>query len=183
MPIADSNNVITGVTYLYTPPNGQVVSNTITLTDLNIVGSNNRINSNYESPISALTLNIVSDYDGYKSTFTSGSGTIVYSANQPLTVMTNEPSYTSFGAITAETANTVYGQLPASNWYSITQSWNVGQSGNPKVEPNVPMIKMPIPPSAKVIKSGHSSFSGLEANIPCRRFNSTSKQVWKDNIY
>ncbi|KAL7901420.1 hypothetical protein HDV63DRAFT_365911 [Trichoderma sp. SZMC 28014] len=152
VPTFDSNNVITGITYIYTPPGGQAVSSSVTLTDLNVFGTNNKITSAYESPIVALTLNIVGDYNGNSGTFSSGSGTIVYSASQPLTVVTNEPSYTSFGGITGETANTVYGQLPVSNSNSITQSWGIGQSGSPDVEPAVPTLKLPIPPSAKKIQ-------------------------------
>ena len=147
-PIFDSNNVITGITYIYTPPGGQAVSTSVTLTDLDVYGTGDTITSAYESPISALTLNIVGDYNGNDGVFTSGSGTIVYSAAQPLTVLTDEPSYTAFQDGTGETANTVYGELSVSDSTSITQTWSISAEGVPNSGPDVGH-KLPIPPSAK----------------------------------
>lgn len=149
VPTFNSKNVITGITYVYTPPNGQAVSNSVTLTNLDVYDSNKRITSAYESPISALTLNIVGDYNGNDGVFSSGSGTIVYTANQPLTVLTNEPSYTAFQDGTGETANTVYGELPPSGKTTITQSWSVDPEGKPRAGPAVG-IKLPIPKVAEV---------------------------------
>ena len=146
-PIFDSSSVITGITYIYTPPGGQAVSTSVTLTDLDVYGTNDEITSAYESPISALTLNIVGDYDGNDGVFSSGSGTIVYSADQPLTVLTDEPSYTAFQDGTGETANTVYGDLPVSDSTTITQTWSISSDGSPNVGPAVGH-KLPIPPSA-----------------------------------
>ena len=153
-PIFSSTNVITGVTYTYTPPSGKAVSTSVTLTDLDVYGTSKKITSAYESPISALTLNIVGDYDGNDGVFTSGSGTIVYKATQPLTVLTTEPSYTAFQDGTGETANTVYGKLPVSDKTTITQTWNISASGVPNVGPAVGH-KLPIPPSS-MQKRGHS---------------------------
>lgn len=148
-PSFSSSNVLTGVTYVYTPPQGQAVTTSITLTDLDVYNSNQRITAAYESPISALTLNIVGDYNGNDGAFTSGSGTIVYTADQPLTVLTTEPSYTAFQDGTGETANTVYGELPKSNSRQITQTWGISPKGKARVEPQGTGIKMPLPPSAK----------------------------------
>lgn len=147
-PIFNSNNVITGVTYIYTPPGGQAASTSVTLTDLDIYGTSKRITSAYESPISALTLNIVGDYNGNDGVFTSGSGTIVYTAAQPLTVLTTEPSYTAFQDGTGETANTVYGKLPVSDSTTITQTWSISADGSPRVGPAIGH-KLPIPPSGR----------------------------------
>lgn len=147
VPIFDSKSVITGITYIYTPPQGQAISTSVTLADLDVYDTNKRITSAYESPISAFTLNIVGDYNGNDGVFTSGSGTIVYTANQPLTVLSTEPSYTAFQDGTGETANTVYGELPVSNSASITQSWAVSTQGSPRFGPGVGH-KLPIPPSA-----------------------------------
>ncbi|KAK1241095.1 hypothetical protein MKX08_001069 [Trichoderma sp. CBMAI-0020] len=157
VPTFSSSNVITGITYIYTPPGGQAVSTSVTLTDLDVFDSNRRITAAYESPISALTLNIVGDYNGNDGVFSSGSGTIVYTAAQPLTVLTNEPSYTAFQDGTGETANTVYGKLPVSNSKTITQTWGIDKSGRPNVGPAVG-VKLPLPPSAKVINSSEISF-------------------------
>lgn len=147
-PTFSSTNVITGVTYSYTPPGGKTVSTSVTLTNLDIYGTNKKITSAYESPISALTLNIVGDYNGNDGVFTSGSGTIVYTANQPLTVLTNEPSYTAFQDGTGETANTVYGELPVSKSTTITQTWGITSEGAANFGPAVGH-KLPIPPSAQ----------------------------------
>ncbi|KAL6898455.1 hypothetical protein GGI43DRAFT_77902 [Trichoderma evansii] len=147
-PKFDSHNVITGITYIYTPPGGQAVSTSVTLTDLEVFGTRQKITSAYESPISALTLNIVGDYNGNDGVFTSGSGTIVYSAAQPLTVLTTEPSYTAFQDGTGETANTVYGKLPVSDSTKITQTWGISPEGLPNFGPAVGH-KLPIPPSGK----------------------------------
>ncbi|KAG0648679.1 hypothetical protein D0Z07_4604 [Hyphodiscus hymeniophilus] len=153
-PVFSSTNVITGIKYTYTPPGGSAVSKTVTLTSLDVYGTSKKITSAYESPISALTLNIVGDYNGNNGVFTSGSGTIVYTANQPLTVLTKEPSYTAFQDGTGETANSVYGKLPTSGSTKITQTWGISPEGVPNVGPAVGH-KLPIPPSSKQ-KRGHS---------------------------
>jgi hypothetical protein len=153
-PIFSSTDVITGVTYTYTPPGGNAVSTSVTLADLDVYGTSKEITSKYESPISALTLNIVGDYDGNDGVFTSGSGTIVYSATQPLTVLTDEPSYTAFQDGTGETANTVYGKLPVSDSTTVTQTWGISAVGVPNFGPAVGH-KLPIPPSSKQ-KRGNS---------------------------
>ncbi len=152
-PTFSSTNVITGITYSYTPPGGKTVSKSVTLTSLDVYGTSKKITSAYESPISALTLNIVGDYNGNDGVFTSGSGTIVYTANQPLTVLTTEPSYTAFQDGTGETANTVYGKLPVSDSTTITQTWGISAVGVPKFGPAVGH-KLPIPASSKQ-KRGH----------------------------
>jgi len=152
-PIFSSTNVITGVTYTYTSPDGEAVSTSVTLTDLDVYDSRKKITSAYESPISALTLNIVGDYNGNNGVFTSGSGTIVYTANQPLTVLTTEPSYTAFQDGTGETANTVYGELPVSDNTTITQTWGISAVGVPNFGLAVGH-KLPIPLSSKQ-KRGH----------------------------
>ncbi|KAK0757247.1 hypothetical protein N5P37_009963 [Trichoderma harzianum] len=163
IPTFSSTNVITGITYVYTPPGGQAVSTSVTLTSLPVYGTNRRITSAYESPISALTLNIVGDYNAADGHFTSGSGTIVYTANQPLTVLTTEPSYTAFQDGTGETANTVYGQLPTSNSKTITQTWGIDSSGSPRLGPATHGIPLPIPPSAwKAKQEKRRNAAGVE---------------------
>jgi hypothetical protein len=145
-PVFSSTNVITGITYTYTPADGEPVSTTVTLTDLDVYDSSKKITSKYESPISAFTLNIVADYNGNDATFSSGSGTIVYTADQPLTVLTTEPSYTAFQDGTGEEANSVYGKLPKSDSTTITQTWGISDSGSPDFGPAVGH-KLPIPAS------------------------------------
>ncbi|TVY82825.1 hypothetical protein LSUE1_G003477 [Lachnellula suecica] len=146
-PIFSSTSVITGVTYTYTPPGGTAKTNTVTLTSLDVYGTSKKVTAAYESPISAFTLNIVGDYDGNDGVFSSGSGTIVYKATQPLTVLTKEPTYTAFQDGTGETANTVYGELPVSNSATITQTWSVSSEAPANFGPAVGH-KLPIPSSA-----------------------------------
>jgi hypothetical protein len=154
IPTFSSSNVITGITYTYTPPSGSPASTSVTLTNLDVYGTSKKITSAYESPISALTFNIVGDYNGNDGVFSSGSGTIVYKANQPLTVLTKEPSYTAFQDGTGETANTVYGKLPVSDSTTITQTWGISAEGAANFGPAVGH-KLPIPPSA-IQKRGKS---------------------------
>jgi hypothetical protein len=154
VPIFSSTNVITGITYTYTPPSGAAVSTSVTLTSLDVFDTNQRITAAFESPISALTLNIVGDFNGNDGVFTSGSGTIVYKAAQPLTVLTTEPSFTAFQDGTGETANTVYGKLPVSGTTTITQTWGISPAGVPNFGPAVGH-KLPIPASSKQ-KKRHS---------------------------
>lgn len=156
-PSFGSDNVLTGVTYVYTPPKGQALTSSITLEDLQVYNSNQQITAAYESPIAALTLNIVGDYNGNDGAFTSGSGTITYTADQPLTVLTTEPSYTAFQDGTGETANTVYGELPKSNSRKIVQTWGISPKGKARVQPQGVGHKLPIPPSAKFNKRGNGA--------------------------
>lgn len=153
VPVFSSTNVITGITYTYTSPAGKAVSTTVTLTSLDVYDTSKKITSAYESPISAFTFNIVGDYDGNNGDFSSGSGTIVYKATQPLTVLTDEPSYTAFQDGTGETANTVYGKLPVSDTTTITQTWGITSDG-PNLGPAVG-VKLPIPASSQQ-KKGRS---------------------------
>lgn len=56
----------------------------------------------------------------------SGAGTIVYAASNALTVVNQEPSScTETGAVTAETANSFYGLLPAISSNTFIQPFNV----------------------------------------------------------
>ncbi|MCJ1360592.1 MAG: hypothetical protein MMC33_010600 [Icmadophila ericetorum] len=152
--ITNSSSVVTGVKYTYTPPGGTAVSTSVTLTNLTVYGTNKKVTSAYESPIAALTLNIVADYDGNNATFTSGAGTIVYNATQDLTVQTYEPSYTAFQDGTGETANTTYGKLNPSNSTSITQTWGIS-GGVPEFGPAKKGHALPIPARVKQAR-GHN---------------------------
>lgn len=62
-------------------------------------------------PITAFQLNIVGPFNAESTVFSSGAGTITYTASSPLTALTDEPACTAVFSITAETANTVYGQM------------------------------------------------------------------------
>jgi hypothetical protein len=75
------------------------------------------------APIVAMELNIVGHLDASDTHFTSGAGTINYTAAQKLTVSVGEPPFTHFGGITAETSNIAYGPLPAGYTSNPTQSF------------------------------------------------------------
>ena len=68
------------------------------------------------APIVAFTLNVVGPEDGVHAHFTSGTGAIYYGCLSPIdnTLMTlpSLPSSVAHGAFTAESANSLYGQLP-----------------------------------------------------------------------
>lgn len=57
------------------------------------------------------------------STFTSGAGTITYSASTPMTTSMEEPSCVESHSHTAETTNSIYGDLPPGPSYSFTQTF------------------------------------------------------------
>jgi hypothetical protein len=69
------------------------------------------LSANKLSPITAFELNIVGPENSEETVFSSGAGTITYTATTPLTVLTYEPSCTESDYITAETANTSYGPM------------------------------------------------------------------------
>jgi Hemopexin len=84
------------------------------------------ITPDYFAPIVAFELNIVGHLDGSPTTFTSGAGTISYTAAQRLTVSDGEPSFVHFGGKyqgTAETSNIAYGRMPVGYTSCPTQSF------------------------------------------------------------
>lgn len=84
------------------------------------------------APIVAMELNIVGHLDGSDTHFTSGAGTIQYTAAQELTVSIGEPSFTHFGGFTAETSNIMYGPLPAGYTTNPTQIFRADTTMNAK---------------------------------------------------
>jgi len=119
----DSSNNVSGCRYTYTDPSGHASSTTINITDANLYGTTTKATAADTAPILALTLDIVGDYNTNNATLSSGQGSITYSASQPLTVLSSEPSYTTFGDGTGETANIVYACLPSTAPLGISQIW------------------------------------------------------------
>jgi hypothetical protein len=76
------------------------------------------------SPIVAFELDIVGFDNGQSTTMSTGSGTITYEAEGLLTVVNTEPACCEFVGGTAETANTVYGQLPTGSAAKFVQTFN-----------------------------------------------------------
>jgi hypothetical protein len=117
----DSQGNITGATYVVIDSQGNTKANaTKTLTSISGVTAADI------APITAFELNLVGPVNGESAVLSSGAGTIVYSASSPLTVLNVEPSCTESGYITAETANSFYGELSGSPSTVFTQSFEVG---------------------------------------------------------
>jgi hypothetical protein len=75
------------------------------------------------SPIVAFQVDIVGKSGGDKAAMKSGDGKIVYSSSAPMTVVAKKPP--SNGAITAETANSAYSELPPGPSQTFTQTFTV----------------------------------------------------------
>ena len=108
----DSAGNVTGATYVAIDNNGNTVgSHTITVPSADV------------APIVAFQLDFVDYLNGGNTTLSSGAGTIVYSASNEMTVLSIEPSCVDWDYITLETANSIYGLLPAGSSQSFTQSF------------------------------------------------------------
>jgi hypothetical protein len=75
------------------------------------------------APIVAFQVDIVGRSGGDKAVMKSGEGKIIYSSSGPMTVVAKKPP--SNGAITAETANSAYGELPVGPSQMFTQTFAV----------------------------------------------------------
>jgi len=97
---------------------------TIDILTLPLDGSSTLATTADIAPIIAFQLNFVGPIAALQTDLLSGAGTITYSASNALTPLSQLPAGTDSTDITAETANSVYGELlnVASN--SITQSFN-----------------------------------------------------------
>jgi len=124
-PSYNSNEQITGCTFSYTDPTGNTTSKSISITTIPL------------APITSITLNIVAYGNGDTTTFTTGQGTITYSATNPLTAQ-------SSSAGTGEKGNIVYERLPPT--VNVSQLFGVAPPG--WVAPDfgkVPLDKRPPP--------------------------------------
>jgi hypothetical protein len=75
------------------------------------------------APIVAFQVDIVGRSGGDSAVMKSGEGTITYSSSGPMTVVARKPP--SEGAITAEKANSAYGELPVGPSQTFTQTFTV----------------------------------------------------------
>jgi len=125
----DSSGNITGATYVVVDNNGKTIGNqTITLLSLNLV-SGAKVTSADLAPIVAFQLDFVDYLNGGTTTLSSGAGTIVYSAPNPMTVLNSEPSCVDWNYSTVEKANSSYGVLPAHQNQTFTQSFQMSTGG------------------------------------------------------
>jgi hypothetical protein len=118
--LAKSDSSVTGATFAVTGADGAVLASE-TLDLASIPG----VSADQLAPITAFELNLVGPFNGESTVLSSGAGTIVYRASSPLTALSQEPPCVESGAVTGETANSVYGLLPAGPSDSITQSFSV----------------------------------------------------------
>jgi hypothetical protein len=78
------------------------------------------------APITAFEMNLVGPANSETATFSSCEGTFAYTASAALTALSSEPACTESGYVTAEKANTIYGELPSGPQNSFTQSFSFG---------------------------------------------------------
>jgi len=114
----DSSGNITGATYVVIDNNGNTLGNqTITVPSADV------------APIVAFQIDFVDYLNGGNTTLSSGAGTITYSASNEMTVLSSAPACVDWDYITLETANSVYGPLPASPSPIFTQSFQAAAAG------------------------------------------------------
>ncbi len=85
------------------------------------------------APIVAFQVDIVGANGGNRAVMKSGEGRIIYSASGPMTAVAKKPP--SEGAITAETANSAYGELPVGPSNKFTQTFTVVKNLSPPAKP------------------------------------------------
>jgi hypothetical protein len=119
----DAGGNITGATYLAINNEGQTLgSQTITLLSLDTV-SGSPVTTADLAPIVAFQLDFVDYLNGGNTTLSSGAGTIVYAASNPMTVLSSEPVCVDWDYITLETANSSYGLLPSNTSTTFVQTF------------------------------------------------------------
>ncbi|HEV3436513.1 MAG TPA: VCBS repeat-containing protein [Gemmata sp.] len=77
------------------------------------------------APIVAFQINLVAWANSEVTALTSGAGSITYSSSTPMTAQANEPSDAESKYITAETANSIYGELPSGASTIFVQTFGV----------------------------------------------------------
>ena len=122
--ITDSSNNVTGANFVVTNQHGQqVATQTLTIVGQILRTTGKPATSANLAPLAAFTFNVGGDGGGTSANLTSALGTITYTANNALTAVDAEPSYTDFNDNTAEEANIAYGRLPQSANNLVTQSF------------------------------------------------------------
>lgn len=127
-PVFNGNHEIISCNFRYTDPAGNTASKSAPVTGTKL------------APIKSVTLNIGGWGDGANATFTSGQGTITYSASNPLTAQATLVE-------TAETSNMVYEPLPPA--VNVSQLFGLAPPGwkAPDIG-KIPRDK-PLPPGSK----------------------------------
>ncbi len=111
---------------LYIPSNGKWVDNDL---NFHVVAQFRETlageKKGFLAPVTAFQLNIVGPVNSEGTVFSSGAGTITYSASEFLTVLTDQPACTAVFFDTAETANTSYGEMIDGPQEILTQSTSI----------------------------------------------------------
>jgi hypothetical protein len=87
------------------------------------------------APIVAFQLDLVGWANSVKTVFTSGAGTITYTATTLMIAQSNVP-VDAEGFSTAEQANSIYGELPSDTRFTFVQSFTVTPDGHMLVVPH-----------------------------------------------
>jgi hypothetical protein len=121
----DGKGNVTGATYTAKDDSGtgigQVTLNILSQTDL-VTG--NPATAADLAPIVAFQLDFVDYLNGGNTVLSSGAGTINYQADQALSALSTEPACVDWSYVTVETANSVYGPLPAVASQGFVQSFS-----------------------------------------------------------
>ena len=132
--ISTANTIPAGYTFTYTlttdPKTGDVISATFAVDDgqdphqIAYPTYTNHMQKNGfpVAPIWALQLDVIG-YNYSYAQFTSGAGSITYSASSPMAALSGVPSCANAGIGTAETSNSVYSVLPGATG-SFTQTFS-----------------------------------------------------------
>lgn len=115
----DQNRNIAAATYLVLDNQGNIAGKQTQV--LSALG----VSPDDLAPLVAFELNLVGPGNGESVVLSSGAGTITYAASTPLTVLSAEPQCAESGYVTAETANSFYGEMPAGPSATLTQSFTV----------------------------------------------------------
>lgn len=83
------------------------------------------------APIIAFEVDLVGPSNSQSATFSAGAGTITCSASAALTVLGSTPSCAESGLGTAETANSIYGVMPAAPNRNLQQSFGIQAGAKP----------------------------------------------------
>ena len=127
----DSGNNVTGATFAVVNAKGQqVATQTLTILGQTLRSTGKPATQANLAPLAAMTFSIGGDYGGSTADLSTALGTITYTSNNPLTVVNAEPSYTDFNDNTAEEANVMYGPMPGSQNYLVTQSFYQTSAGS-----------------------------------------------------
>jgi hypothetical protein len=139
----DSKGNVSGVAFSVFDQNGKTVGNkSVTLTSISGVSSTDL------APIVAIEMNLVGPGNSESVTFSSGSGTITYTASNQLTALSTVPACVDKDFHTEETSNSTYATLSATPSSYLQQTFSVNPSAQPmslKVGRTRPPLRLPHP--------------------------------------